>query len=93
MPLRLDPSGSVFVVFRRPVGQFDPVVAATRDGQSILPGMPTPRRSPRYMPTPRAPGARAWQPGRYKLERPPARRSTPRQPGFRRPGNWLALGK
>ena len=38
VPLRLDPSGSVFVVFRRPVGQFDPVVAATRDGQSILPG-------------------------------------------------------
>lgn len=37
VPLRLGPAGSVFVVFRRPAGSFDPVVAMTRDGKSILP--------------------------------------------------------
>jgi hypothetical protein len=68
VPLRLDPSGSVFVVFRRPVGRFDPVVAATRDGQSILPG--TADKSKIAEVHADAAGAlvlEAWQPGRYEL--------------------------
>ncbi len=37
LPLRLDPSGSVFVVFRRPLAGFDPVVALTRNDEPLLP--------------------------------------------------------
>ena len=36
VPLRLDPSGSVFLVFRRPAGALDPVVALTRAGKPVL---------------------------------------------------------
>jgi hypothetical protein len=35
IPLRLDASGSTFVVFRRPLKAFDPVVSFTRDGQPV----------------------------------------------------------
>ncbi|MBU6411254.1 MAG: hypothetical protein KGR98_12785, partial [Verrucomicrobia bacterium] len=37
LPLRLGPSGSVFVLFREPAGHYDPIVTATRDGKSIWP--------------------------------------------------------
>lgn len=37
MPLRLEPSGSVFVVFRPNSTPADPIVALTRDGQALLP--------------------------------------------------------
>ncbi len=37
VPLRLEPSGSVFVVFRQSATSLDPVAAVTRDGKSILP--------------------------------------------------------
>ena len=39
LPLRLGPSGSVFVVFRQKT-VVDPVVALTRDGQTLLPSTP-----------------------------------------------------
>jgi hypothetical protein len=35
LPLRLDPSGSVFVVFREPASQ-QPIVSVKRDGQTIV---------------------------------------------------------
>jgi len=34
--LRLEPRGSVFVVFRKPAGQLDPLVAVSLDGQSLI---------------------------------------------------------
>ena len=37
VPLRLEPAGSVFVVFRQRADGFDPFVAVTRDGKSLLP--------------------------------------------------------
>ena len=37
VPLSLEPSGSVFVVFRQPSGGMDPVVSATRNGKAVLP--------------------------------------------------------
>jgi len=37
IPLRLEPSGSVFVVFRPAAKSFDPVVRFTRDGRSVMP--------------------------------------------------------
>jgi hypothetical protein len=40
VPLRFEPSGSCFVVFRPPQKRFDPVVSFTRDGQ---PAVPLPR--------------------------------------------------
>lgn len=39
--LPLGPSGSVFVVFRRSAESFDPVVAVTHDGKSLLPAPET----------------------------------------------------
>jgi len=36
VPLRFDPAGSVFVVFRAPAGAADPIVAATRNGESLF---------------------------------------------------------
>jgi hypothetical protein len=39
IPIRFEPGGSVFVVFRRGTKSFDPVVSVTRDGQAILPGV------------------------------------------------------
>jgi hypothetical protein len=36
VPLRFDPSGSVFVVFRTPSSGSDPIVSARRDGTSIF---------------------------------------------------------
>jgi hypothetical protein len=36
VPLRLDPAGSVFVVFRRSSGNADPLVALQRDGEAAL---------------------------------------------------------
>ena len=37
VPLSLEPSGSVFVVFRQPSGGTDPVVSATRNRETLLP--------------------------------------------------------
>jgi hypothetical protein len=37
VPLRLEPRGSVFVVFRQPAGPADRVVSVTRDGIELLP--------------------------------------------------------
>ncbi|MBI4584360.1 MAG: hypothetical protein HY717_10100 [Planctomycetes bacterium] len=37
LPIRFEPSGSVFVVFRKSAAPSDPVVALTRDGKTILP--------------------------------------------------------
>ena len=37
VPLRLDPSGSVFVIFREPLAGFDPVVSVARNGEPVLP--------------------------------------------------------
>ncbi|MEI8084300.1 MAG: glycosylhydrolase-like jelly roll fold domain-containing protein [Actinomycetes bacterium] len=73
VPLRLDPSGSVFVVFRRPVGQFDPIVTATRDGQSILPrstdaGAISPTVAEVHADTAGTLVLETWQPGRYDLK-------------------------
>jgi hypothetical protein len=36
VPLHLDPSGSLFVVFRKPARSFDPVVSFSRDGKSLF---------------------------------------------------------
>jgi hypothetical protein len=37
LPIRFEPAGSVFVVFRRAANPVDPVVALSRSGQSLLP--------------------------------------------------------
>lgn len=37
LQLRLEPSGSMFVVFRRQTKPFDPIVSFSRDGQPVLP--------------------------------------------------------
>ncbi|MBU6399703.1 MAG: hypothetical protein KGS61_05245, partial [Verrucomicrobia bacterium] len=37
IPIRLEPSGSVFVVFRPAAGRFDPVARLTRNGEPVLP--------------------------------------------------------
>jgi hypothetical protein len=37
IPIRFEPSGSVFVVFRQAAKPFDPVVSVTRDGKPLLP--------------------------------------------------------
>lgn len=37
IPIRFEPGGSVFVVFRRVSASFDPVVSLTRDGKPVLP--------------------------------------------------------
>jgi len=42
VPLRLDPAGSVFVVFRKPLGGRVPVRALTRNGETLLACSPTP---------------------------------------------------
>lgn len=41
LPLNFDPSGSVFVVFRRSAGEVDPIVALSKDGQPAW-GSPAP---------------------------------------------------
>ncbi|MBI2929899.1 MAG: hypothetical protein HYY24_29930 [Verrucomicrobia bacterium] len=44
LPLRLEPAGSVFVVFRKGAQPADPVVALSRDGKPLLPpATPTPK--------------------------------------------------
>ncbi|HQH73765.1 MAG TPA: glycosyl hydrolase, partial [bacterium] len=40
--LRLEPSGSVFVIFQKSDPGSDPVVTVTRDGQSVLSAIPAP---------------------------------------------------
>ena len=37
VPLRLEPSGSLFVVFRKSAAEMDPVVSVTRNGERVLP--------------------------------------------------------
>ena len=37
IPLRLEASESVFVIFRKPAAGVDPIVSATRNGESVLP--------------------------------------------------------
>ena len=44
LPLSLGPNASVFVVFRPGKTGFDPVLAVTRDGQSVFPTLATPRK-------------------------------------------------
>lgn len=75
VPLRLDPSGSVFVVFRPAASPSDPVVSVSRDGQVVIPApavelmVPTMRQRPADVE--RAAGGRlmvvARQPGVYAL--------------------------
>lgn len=43
VPLRLEPNGSVFVVFRASAEKFEPAVSLTRDGQSLL--VPEPHKA------------------------------------------------
>ena len=40
VPMRLEPSGSVFVVFRKPAAGADAIVSVTRDGETVLPQKP-----------------------------------------------------
>jgi hypothetical protein len=37
LPIAFEPSGSVFVVFRKPAGGFDPVADVSLDGKSLIP--------------------------------------------------------
>jgi hypothetical protein len=71
VPLQFDPRGSVFVVFRRPIDDADPLVALARDGRAVqtagngLPdGVDTPAivsdRNGAYL-------VRSAEPGRYEL--------------------------
>ena len=69
LPLRLDPAGSVFVLFRKEGERFDPVVSVTRDGRSILAADGAPERAADVH---RDAVGRlvidAWQPGRYQCK-------------------------
>lgn len=72
LPLWLEPSGSVFVVFRKSSQTgADQIVALERDGQSLLPGVGAALTNPpaAELIARRGPGItlRAWQPGRYHL--------------------------
>jgi len=40
VPLSLEPSGSVFVIFRKPTSGTDAIVSATRNGEPVLPEKP-----------------------------------------------------
>jgi hypothetical protein len=72
LPLRLGPSGSVFVVFRKPVSKFVPVVFVSRDGANIVPdpAVGAPGRAPMEL----LAGAGntvdflGWEPGTYELK-------------------------
>jgi len=66
IPVQFEPSGSVFVVFRRSAGAFDPVVSVARDGRTIAPA-PEPSAEVRVDENGRL-FVEAWQPGRYELK-------------------------
>jgi hypothetical protein len=72
LPLRLEPSGSVFVVFRKSMSKTVPVVAVSKDGAKIVsnPTVPAPGWAPMELQA----GAGnnvdflGWEPGRYELK-------------------------
>ncbi len=61
VPVEFDPAGSVFVVFRAPVGGLDPVASVTRDGVEVGAGVQV-----RFEATGRI-SVTADQPGPYRL--------------------------
>ena len=71
MPLRLDPLGSVFVVFRRPT-EAERIVSLAKDGQAIFPGSPTVVKGTPVIEVQRGEDATAelkvWEPGKYELK-------------------------
>ena len=71
MPLRLDPLGSVFVVFRRPT-EAERIVSFAKDGQAIFPGSPTVVKGTPVIELQRGEDATAelkvWEPGKYELK-------------------------
>lgn len=70
MPLRLDPLGSVFVVFRGRAER-DRIVSLAKDGQAIFPGPPAAVSQTPVVEIMRGGDAGAelkiWQPGKYEL--------------------------
>jgi hypothetical protein len=72
LPLRLEPSGSVFVVFRKLMFKTVPVVAVSKDGANIVSHHTVP--SPEWAPMELQAGAGnnvdflGWEPGRYELK-------------------------
>jgi hypothetical protein len=72
LPVRLGPSGSVFVVFRRPASKAIAVTAVSKDGTPIAanPGAPALDWAPMEVLAGEKGGAMllAWKPGRYELK-------------------------
>jgi hypothetical protein len=72
LPLRLGPSGSSFVAFRKPVSKTVPVVAVSKDGTNIVSNHSAP--SPEWATMELQAGSGnnvdflAWEPGRYELK-------------------------
>ena len=72
LPLRLGPSGSAFVAFRKPLSKTVPVVAVSKDGANIVSNHSAP--SSEWAPMELQAGAGnhvdflAWEPGRYELK-------------------------
>ena len=72
LPLRLEPSGSVFMVFRKPMSKTVPVVSVSKDGANIVSNHSVP--SPEWAPMELQAGAGnkvdflGWEPGRYELK-------------------------
>jgi len=72
LPLRLEPSGSAFVVFRKPASKTVPMVAVSKDGANIVSNHTVP--SPEWAPMELQAGTGnnvdflGWEPGRYELK-------------------------
>ena len=70
--LRLEPSGSVFVVFRKPLSKTVPVVSLSKDGANMVSNRTIP--APEWAPMELSAGAGSsvdfvgWKPGRYVLK-------------------------
>jgi hypothetical protein len=69
LPLRLDPAGSVFVLFRKDGQKFDPVVSVTHDARSMLAAdAATERAADVHRDADGRLVIDAWQPGRYQCK-------------------------
>jgi len=72
LPLRLEPSGSVFVVFRKPMSKTVPLVSVSKDGANIVPDPAVPASGWASMELQAGAGNNVdflgWEPGRYELK-------------------------
>lgn len=96
LPLRLEPSGSVFVVFRKPMSKSVPVVSVSKNGANIVPDPAVPASGWASMELQAGAGKNVdflgWEPGRYEMKAANGKSGVVEVKGIPGDANFRSLG-